>query len=136
MEKMNFSFLRLNSRMALPILLFLGLFLTAFSVNAQHQYVTPAAAKVIIDKHMNDLPALDYRPRSIQVDAQGMAEVRNGLRHGYGQTILQRLNEGDNVEQAIEWVFNMLKNRYQNAPPKAMENVNLVKQEYVNLLKA
>ena len=135
MKKMNFSFLRLNSRMALPIMLFLGLFLTALSVNAQHQYVTPDAAKVIINKHIDDLPALDYRPRTIQVDAQGMADIRNALRHGYGQTILQRIAEGDNVEQAIDWTFNMLKNRYENAPPKAMENVNLVKQEYVDLLK-
>lgn len=136
MKKMNFSFLRLNSRMVLPIILFLGLFLTALSVNAQQQYVSPDAAKVIINKHIDDLPALDYRPRTIQVDAQGMAEIRNSLRHGYGQTILQRIGEGDNVEQAIDWTYNMLKNRYQNAPPSAMESVNMVKKEYVDLLKA
>ncbi len=136
MKKMNLKIFGLEAKMILPLFLFLGLFLlSANSVNAQ--FVNPSVAKEKINKYVQKLPP---RTAALRTASNGMNdamidETVNSLRHRFGQSILRKISEGYNVDEAIEKTYTMAKNRIDKFGSSVMlEKLDAVKSEYVTLL--
>ena len=130
MKKMNFNFLGLKAKIVLPLFLFVGLFMiSATSVNAQ--YVTAEQAKEILDIHLNQLPPMTASIKKLgqERNSKMAVEDMNLLRHRYGQSIVRKIGDGFSISNAIEKTYDSAQDR---VPAQA---IDLVKQEYVDLLK-
>jgi len=129
MKKMNLKFFGLKAKMVLPLFLLMGLFMfSASSLSAQ--YVSNEEAKQMIDEHMTNLPPSVHYFKAIgQMPTQQIAdEELNSLRRMYGEVLIEKLKNVNDVALAIEKTYEFADGRV------VEEGLNLVKQEYIDLL--
>lgn len=132
MKKMNLSFVRLSSKLVFSLILFLGLMIfTGQSLKAQ--YVSTDAAKEIVQKYVQDLPAAPLMNKasydSNSKQAGKIAAV--DMKRVFGNLILKNINDGTSVAMAIDNAYVKFRDR---VPANKLTILNEVKADYVRLL--